>query len=49
MDYQVIWAPRSLSTLRELLEYIAERDPTAAKRRGDRILAKVALIAPPRS
>lgn len=44
MDYQVIWTPRGLSTLQELVEYVAERNPDAARRLGERILNRVELI-----
>jgi toxin ParE1/3/4 len=44
MDYKVIWTPRSLSTLRELVSYVAERNPAAARRLGERIFEKVGLI-----
>lgn len=44
MDYQVIWTPRGLSTLQELLEYVAEHNPDAARRLGERILNRVELI-----
>ncbi len=44
MDYQVIWTPRSLSTLQELVEFVAARNPDAARRLGRRILNRVELI-----
>jgi toxin ParE1/3/4 len=44
MDYQVIWTPRSLNTLQELVAYVAERNPDAARQLGGRILNRVELI-----
>ncbi len=42
---RVIWAPRALSDLEALLEYIARDAPASARRFGEKILARVELLA----
>jgi plasmid stabilization system protein ParE len=45
MDFKVIWTPRGLDTLRQAVEFIAERNPTAAGKMGRAILRKAGLLA----
>jgi toxin ParE1/3/4 len=44
MDYQVIWPDDAIGDLRKAVEYIAQYNPTAAKRTGETILIKVQLL-----
>jgi toxin ParE1/3/4 len=45
MDFKVIWTPRSLETLSQAIDYIAERNPDAARRLGEAMLKKAGLLA----
>lgn len=45
MDYKVIWPPRGIASLRTLIEYVAARNPAAARKLGDAILAKSNRLA----
>ena len=42
---RVIWAPRALSDLEALLEYIARDAPASARRFGEKILSRIELLA----
>ena len=44
MDFKIIWSPRGVETLRELVEYIARDNPTAARRMGEVVLEKTLLL-----
>ncbi len=46
MDFRIVWAKTALADLRDLVRYIAADDRDAAKRFGDRIIAKVEGLAP---
>ncbi|MBI4326928.1 MAG: type II toxin-antitoxin system RelE/ParE family toxin [Chloroflexi bacterium] len=40
MDYKIIWTPRSIDNLKELVEYGARDNPSAARRIGAAIFKK---------
>ena len=44
MDYQIIWSPRSLENLEELIVLIAEQNPVAASQFGEKILHRVSQL-----
>lgn len=44
MDYKVIWSPRGIACLRELVQYIAKHNPAGARKIGEAILEKVGLL-----
>lgn len=45
MDCQVQWEDEALDDLRQLVEYIAEDDPAAARRLGMTVVDKVQTLA----
>ena len=46
MDYQIIWSPRSLENLEGVVCLIAEQNPSAAEKFGEKILHRVAQLQP---
>jgi toxin ParE1/3/4 len=40
MDYQVILSPKAVGDLESIIRYIAQDNPEAAKKLGQRLLAK---------
>ncbi len=44
MDYQVVWSPRGIESLREQIQYIASHNPIAARHMGEVILGKALLL-----
>jgi len=44
MDYKVIWSNPAITDLKEICDYIAKRDPTAALKVGQGILEHVCLL-----
>ena len=44
MDFKVIWSPRGVVTLGELVEYIAQDNPTAARKMGEAVFQKSLLL-----
>jgi len=45
MVYKIIWAPRALADLREIVGYIRRSNPVAAKSFGGRLIAKAEFLA----
>ncbi|HZV33290.1 MAG TPA: type II toxin-antitoxin system RelE/ParE family toxin [Verrucomicrobiae bacterium] len=45
MDYKVVWSDRSLSNLKEIVQFIAEDNPFAAERLGNTIIKRASLLA----
>jgi toxin ParE1/3/4 len=41
MVHQIIWAPRALEDLREIVDYIRRDNPGAAQRFGQKLIVKV--------
>jgi toxin ParE1/3/4 len=44
MDFKIIWSPRGLESLQQVIEYIARDNPDAARRIGEAILNKSKLL-----
>ncbi len=44
MDYKVIWSPRGLSCLEELVRYIAKHNPFAARGTGEALLKQIQML-----
>lgn len=45
MVHQIIWAPRALSDLREIVRYISRDNPEAARRFGERLIQRAESLA----
>ena len=45
MDYKIVWSERSLSNLKEIVQFIAEDNPFAAERMGTTIIKRASLLA----
>ncbi len=45
MVHQIIWAPRALADLREIVRYISHDNPDAARRFGERLIGKAESLA----
>lgn len=44
MDYKIVWTERSLSNLKEIVQFIAENNPFAAERMGNTIVKRASLL-----
>ena len=44
MDYKIIWSPRSLENLEQVISLIAEQNPAAAAKFGGKILRRVSTL-----
>ncbi|MGH7976045.1 MAG: type II toxin-antitoxin system RelE/ParE family toxin [Limisphaerales bacterium] len=44
MDFKVIWSPRGIETLGELVEFIARDNPAAARKMGRAVFQKSLLL-----
>src|ERR1041385_2245465 len=44
MDYKIIWSPRSLENLEKVVATIAEQNPAAAAKFGEKILHRVSQL-----
>jgi addiction module RelE/StbE family toxin len=45
MAHQIIWAPRAVADLREIVRYISRDNPDAARHFGGRLVAKAESLA----
>ncbi|MBC8097567.1 MAG: type II toxin-antitoxin system RelE/ParE family toxin [Akkermansiaceae bacterium] len=44
MDFKIIWSPRGIETLQELIEYISRDNPEAAGQMGEAVFQKTLLL-----
>ncbi|HWF20004.1 MAG TPA: type II toxin-antitoxin system RelE/ParE family toxin [Verrucomicrobiae bacterium] len=45
MDYKIVWSDRSLSNLKEIVQFIAEDNALAAERMGNTIIKRASFLA----
>jgi toxin ParE1/3/4 len=45
MDFKIVWLPRGIETLQELIEYFSGENPDAAHQMGEAIFQKIQLLA----
>jgi toxin ParE1/3/4 len=45
MDYKIVWSDRSLSNLKEIVQFIAEDNAFAAEKMGNTIIKRASLLA----
>jgi toxin ParE1/3/4 len=45
MDYKIFWTPEATACLNDIVHYIAQDNPSAAIRMGEKILDRVLLLS----